>query len=145
MCAVTINGIFFSFFLFSACITFLTEGVIVGFWNFAWVFNSKREWDFVCNILVKKKVLKITWNYEQKIQNFFQFQLLDIFSAEGIPFDLIHSAMFQVSQDKNLEHRSILFWTISFQRLDPSMWDLYNYLTMDKMFSRYSLIHWSTL
>jgi hypothetical protein len=38
----TINGVFFSFFLLSAWVTFLTEGVFLGFWNYAWGFNSQN-------------------------------------------------------------------------------------------------------
>jgi hypothetical protein len=39
----TINGVFFSFSQLSTNITFLPEGVIVGFWNFAWGFNSQKK------------------------------------------------------------------------------------------------------
>jgi hypothetical protein len=57
---------FFSFFL-SAAITFLTEGVIVGFRNFAWGYKSKKKIRVGANFRIPEMKMKI----DQKVFQFF--------------------------------------------------------------------------
>jgi hypothetical protein len=79
----TINGVF-SLFLSSLCrVTFFPEGVIVGFQNFEWGFNSERKkiWDgntnwgvhFLWVFLKKKEGLRIARNTEKIYQKMFLF------------------------------------------------------------------------
>ena len=58
-----------SFFLLSAWVTFLPEGVIVGFWNLACGFKSANK-QILGDIFLKKwKVIRIIWNGKKIVQH----------------------------------------------------------------------------